>query len=127
MRTVASLLTVLVLGAPLQAGQTSVIAPFVDDLTFVAVHVDVPRIDVDVLAKYLDEDAGHVAKAKALATLTKNTFVRSGGKDFYVLWSWASPLEEPVIVIPLAKEAASQTLAMLVGQIPGYQAEMKGN
>jgi prepilin-type processing-associated H-X9-DG protein len=130
MRTTLALLAVVLLGLPVRAadaaseGQATVVAPYVNDQTFLVAHVDVSRVDVDLIAKLSGDD---VEKVKAVATLAKTTFLRSGGKDLYVVMSWESPTDDLLIVAPLANGAAGQGLTGLVGQIPGFQAEVKGS
>src|SRR2546430_15839342 len=110
MRTLLSLFAVILFGAGVRAGDSAadnhskVIAPYVNDQTFLVAHVDVSRIDFDVVSKYLD--AGNVEKVKAVASLAKATFLRSGGKDLYVLMNWANPTGEVLLVAPLGKDAA---------------------
>ena len=130
MRTIFALFAVGLFGLPVHAGDAAsegharVIAPYVDGQTFLVAHVDVSRIDLDVLAKLSGED---LQKVKAVATLAKTTFLRSGGKDVYVLMNWGRPVDEVLLVAPLARDAATQALATLVTQIPGYEAEVKDN
>jgi hypothetical protein len=89
------------------------------------VHVDVSRINFDVLSKYLDTD--NVEKNKAVATLAKTTFLRSGGKDLYVLLNWGPPVDEVLLVAPLAEDAAGSALVTLVRQLGGFEAIVKDN
>jgi prepilin-type processing-associated H-X9-DG protein len=130
MRTTLALFAVVLLGLPVRAadaaseGHAKIVAPYVNDQTFLVAHVDVSRVDVDVVGRLSGDD---VEKVKAVATLAKTTILRSGGKDVYVLMSWANPMDEVLIVAPLSADAAGQGLTALVGQIPGYQAEIKGN
>src|SRR5262249_55866337 len=102
-----------------------IIAPYVNDQTFVVAHVDVTRINVDVVAKYLDGQEKE--KIKAVAALAKATFLGSGGKDAYVLLNWAHSMDDVLVVPPLARGDGLQALAQLAGQIPGYQVQVKGN
>src|SRR5438132_7139988 len=132
MRTTLALLAVVLLGLPgaradeaAADAHAKLIAPYVNDQTFLIGHVDVSRVNLEVVAKYLDAD--NQEKVKAVAALVKTTFLGSGGKDVYVLMNWASPMDEVLVVAPLAKGAAVQALAQLAAQIPGFHAEMKGN
>jgi Protein of unknown function (DUF1559) len=139
MRVTVPLFVVLALGLSLHAGDSpadrhaKAIAPFVDTQSYVVAHIDVSKIDIDMIAKhlkFLDEaapDKGkELEKVKALATLAKATFLSSGGKDIYAILNWASSLEDILLVAPLNKDAAPQALAALIGQIPGYQADVQG-
>jgi prepilin-type processing-associated H-X9-DG protein len=131
MRTVLALFAGALLALPVQGGDAAsegharAVAPYVDDLTFLIVHVDVSRINFDVLAKYMDTD--NVEKNKAVATLAKTTFLRSGGKDLYVLMNWGPPVDEVLLVAPLAEDAAGSALVTLMRQLGGFEAIVKDN
>ncbi len=139
MRLSLSVCTVILIALFVQAGDSpserhaKAIAPFVDSQSYIVAHLDVSKIDIDMIAKHLkllDEaapDKGkELEKVKALATLAKATFLSSGGKDIYAILNWASSLEDILLVAPLSKDAAPQALAALIGQIPGYEADVRG-
>ncbi len=76
-------------GDPPAERHAKAIAPFVDTQTCVVVHLDVSKLDVDMLAKhlkFLDEaapDKGkELEKVKALATLAKATFLSCGRQRY---------------------------------------------
>jgi hypothetical protein len=131
MRTTPAVLAVVLLGLPARADDAAaeahakIIAPYINDQTFLVAHVDISRVNLDIVAKYVDAD--NQAKVKAVAALAKATFLGSGGKDIYVVMNWANPMDEVLVVAPLAKGAGVQALAQLAGQIPGYQVEVKNN
>jgi prepilin-type processing-associated H-X9-DG protein len=112
MRIYLSLLCVVFLGAAAKAGdgdKIKIIAPYVDDQTFLVAHVDVSRVDVEVVAKYLEAlGAEDVNQAKDIAALAKSKFLKAGGKDLYVLMNWARPMHEFLVVVPIGKEGGRQ-------------------
>ena len=128
MRTTLASFALLLLGLSVSAGESAgdrhakALAPFIDDQTYLIGHLDVSRLDVDFLAKYSGEDG---QKVKAMGTLAKNTFLGAGGKDVYVVLNWASPLQEVLVVAPLAKGSTANALTALASQISGYQVEIK--
>jgi hypothetical protein len=130
MRTLLTSFALVYLGLPARADEAAaeeharVVAPYVNDQTFLVAHIDVGKIDLDVAAKLTGED---VEKAKALAALAKRTFLRAGGKDLYVVLNWGTGPDEALVVVPLSGEAAVTELTGLVRQVPGFQPVVKNN
>jgi prepilin-type processing-associated H-X9-DG protein len=120
MRIVLPVLAVVLLGFSAQGGdvategRTKTIAPYVDDQTYLVVHIDVTRVDLDVVAKYLEAlGVENLNQAKDMAAAVKTKFLKSGGKDFYVLMNWAHPIEEYLVVMPMAKERGRQFMTAI--------------
>ena len=93
MRPVLSALALLCIICPARAGEDAerhakAVAPYVDDQTYICAHIDVSKVNMDLVAKYIDQE--NMQKVTALVTLAKTTFLRSGGKDLYVLLNWAA-------------------------------------
>jgi len=134
MRFVLSLFA-LSLAMPVLAGESAaekhakVIAPFVDEHTYWVGHLDVSKINNDVLSKLMEMFAPpptELEKAKTFAATSKSTFLKSGGKDIYMLMNWIDAMDNVLIVAPLAKDADVPALKALVSQIP-FQAEVKND
>src|SRR5262245_8818113 len=71
-----------------------IVAPFVDDMTTLVVHVDVSRLKIDPFFKLLD-NAGvkdrDLDRAQAVAAAVSDSFLKAGGRDLFVVWNWDAP------------------------------------
>lgn len=130
MRTMLSFSALFLLATSARAADDSAqrhlknLAPFINDETFLVAHIDAARVDIDLVASLLAKTGiNNLDKTKAIATLVKNTFLKAGGKDLYVLMNWANPAEEALIVVPISDDASTSVLTSLLKQIPGFQVE----
>ncbi len=125
MRTMLSIAVLVLVGFSAKAADATsdmhlqAIAPYVNDQTFLVGHIEVGRVDIDLIGSFLEKvGINDIAKVKAVAMLAKNTFLKAGGKDIYFLMNWANPLEEMLFVVPLGADAQAATLTSLMKQIP---------
>jgi hypothetical protein len=106
--------------------RASAVAPFVDSQTVGIAHVDLSRIDVDVLLDWAVE-IGRLDKKELedfrrewrgwLSDLTK-----AGGKDLYIVLSLADlPMEPPLVVVPLAEGVDAEAVRRAIGRIPVFK------
>ena len=132
MRTMFSVALLFLVGLSARAADVAAdlhlqaIAPYVNDETFLVGHVDVARVDIDLVCSFLEKmgiKGNDIDKTKAVASLAKSTFLKAGGKDIHVLMNWANPLEELLMVVPLGEDAQAGTLTSLMKQIPGVQVQ----
>jgi hypothetical protein len=141
MPKIAALFFPLVLTLPAAAGakkfdpeaRAKFLAPFLDAQTIGVIHVDVTRIDVDLLSARLAEAARwsskELAREKALLQEKLGAFAKAGVKEVYVVFSLADLLDLPFVVAPLeegVKEGAVAELFDKVLTIPGVH-EKIGN
>jgi hypothetical protein len=102
------------------------LAPFIDEQTVGVIHVDLTRIDVDALVSWAVE-VGRLEKGAIedfqregrswLADLTK-----VGGKELYVVLSLADlPIDQPLIIMPLADDLDAQAVRAVLGRIPLFK------
>lgn len=119
-----TLLTLVSRGLAVQGDgdkHAKVLAPFVDDQTFVLAHIDVSKIDVNAVVKHLEAmNAPVPAKFQALAQLAKAT-LEASSKDIYVLMNWAHPLDEVLIVIPNIRKGTPPAVPTLIAETLGYR------
>ena len=104
------------------------IAPFLDDRTVAVAHVDLTRVDVDVIAdkivaltKFKPDD---VAEPKKAAAGIVQTLTKAGARDAFLVVSLADlPNEPPFVVLPLEKGADVKAILELtpkVGDVKSY-------
>jgi Protein of unknown function (DUF1559) len=115
------------------AGETKAphqtIAPFVDELTFAVIHVDVPRVKTEELWRRFKQITGVNAPAgeKSFLVELPDKFARAGGKDLFLLFNLADGEMQPLVVAPVGAGADKQALLDLFKQAPdGQVAEKAG-
>jgi hypothetical protein len=92
------------------------VVPFLDELTFAVVHLDLSRIDVNALAAkdYLFELSGlgpeEIEEPKRELRTSLAAFTKAGGKDLYWVFSLADLPNAPFVVVPLPAGADPQVL-----------------
>src|SRR4051812_23633492 len=106
MRTLLAL-PVLLLGcfpaaadeAAASGAHAKALAPYVNDQTFLVVHIDASRLDLGTLARALEMvGAENTDQFKAVVTLGRAALLAAGGKDVYFIMNWPQSIEEVLLV-----------------------------
>src|SRR5439155_2988238 len=131
MKKLATCLVMLVAVGIGGAGETKAphqtIAPFIDDLPFAVIRIDVPRIKVEELWRRFEQITGAKAPAgeKSFLVELPEKFARAGGKELFILLNLADGDMQPLVVVPVGAGADKQALLDLFQQAPGGQVAEK--
>ena len=103
------------------------IAPFIDDLTFVVVRIDVPRVKTEEVWRRVEQFMGAKAPSSEKSFLVElpDKFARAGGKELFVLFNLADGEMQPLVVAPVAAGADKRAMVELFKQAPGSQVAEK--
>jgi hypothetical protein len=86
------------------AAQAKTVAPYVDEQTYLIVHVDFSRINidsaVDALCRLLPDDKEEILQSKAMLQQILDCFIKAGVKDVY-LGCRANIQDFVLLVVPL--------------------------
>ncbi len=101
------------------------VAPFIDDQTFAVVRIDATRVDVPKLTEMLkslsggfDESVEHAAGLLAWIP----SFVKAGGKEFYLVSGLADLSQGPFFtIVPLNDGADAQSILDILGKLPAFK------
>ncbi|MGW8257490.1 MAG: hypothetical protein ACWGMZ_08400, partial [Thermoguttaceae bacterium] len=84
------------------AGRAKLIAPFIGEQTIAVVHVDISRIKIDKLsqmaAQLVPEEKSQIAEIQAQFKSVKESFLKAGGKDIYLVVQAATFLPPKVVI-----------------------------
>ncbi len=106
----------------------TVIAPFVDDLTFAVIRFDVPKINPQELIRRVEQLLGPNAPEdrKDLPKMHAK-LVAAGAKELYVIFNMADRIEQSIALVPLAGVTDKEALRELIKSAPGaHVVESKG-
>jgi hypothetical protein len=99
------------------AARASAIAPYIDEQTFAIVHIDISRLKIDVitdtLINLIPEEKEEILKGKAEVTGIFESFLKAGGKDFYVGIRAIIPTpggEVVYLIVPIDQNADQQAI-----------------
>jgi len=104
-------------------------APFMDDLTFAMVRLDLQRIDLSAVRERLQ---GLGMPKKELAGVFgvieswRRSFLEAQGKEVIVLLNWADPLDAVVVLIPPQQKSDRFALVQAMEKLPGFKAQEAG-
>src|SRR5262245_48262523 len=139
MRNVLVVPLVLLLCGPAVAAERvdhgKTLAPFLDEQTIAAVHVDLSRLDVDSFSRWVTRvtrsDPKEAAEPREALRQLVEGLKKAGARDVYVVLSLADlPDGTPLVVFPVDKETNVKTLKGMVekpGPLGELQFEEKGN
>jgi hypothetical protein len=102
------------------------IAPYVDDLTFAVVRLDVPRIKIEEALRRFEQLAGDKVPAEKINVNAIAKFTQAGGKDVFLLWNMADGVTEPLVVVPMPAGTDRQAMLELMKLAPNTETEEKG-
>lgn len=127
MRAALVVFTVVALAPLTSRGQgenpLKVVAPYINEQTFYVARDDVAQLDPDALAKRLQATGlgEDLEKLRFLAQLARGVLLKAGCREIFVVHNWEHGLDEPLIVVPLPRDANAQALSLLVRQALGYE------
>jgi hypothetical protein len=104
------------------AARAKVIAPLLDGQTFAVAHVDVTRVSLDPLCdellRLVPDAKDVIAAGKSQLGSTLAAFLRAGGKDIYVVFTFAAGLREAPLVgaIPLYPRSDEKAIWATLGR-----------
>ncbi len=114
-------------GEPKTSAQ--IIAPYVDELTFVVVRADVSRLNAEAILQRFEQILGKVREREGAAKFVKAhaEFTEAGGKDVFVVLNLADGLNEFLVVVPLGAGAQKQALLEILKDVgDGKRVEKEG-
>jgi hypothetical protein len=95
------------------AAQARIVAPYIDEQTFLIAHVNFTRIKidsaVDTLGRLLPDDKDDILQSKAMVQQTIDTFIQAGGKDVYIGYR-VNRQDFVFLVIPLGDKFDQQAI-----------------
>jgi hypothetical protein len=95
------------------AAQAKIVAPYIDEQTFLIAHVDFTRIKidsaVDTLCRLLPDDKDDILQSKATIQKTIDSFIQAGGKDIYLGYR-VNRQDFVFLVIPLGDKFDQQAI-----------------
>ena len=96
-----------------------VIAPYVDELTFVVVRADVSRLNAEEILRRAEQIIGEEREPVGAAKFVKAhaKFTEAGGKDVFVLLNLADGGKEFLIVVPLPAGARKQAMLEVLKEV----------
>lgn len=83
------------------------LAPFVDDNTFVVIHVDVKGLDLEGAWKKVKDSLGSAELVNLMApnlkmlTKVRDMFLQTGARELFITSNWAESRDASVMVIPI--------------------------
>ncbi len=107
------------------AAHAKILAPFVDDNTYLLVHIDVATANIAAVFERVKELGApkHMQEAQAVVESLRGRFLKAGGKDVYAVWHWGNPFEDVLVVATLTKDGDADKLADVLREIGPLQAQ----
>ncbi|MCI0641489.1 MAG: DUF1559 domain-containing protein [Gemmataceae bacterium] len=102
-----------------------VLAPYVDEDTFLLVHLDVSRANIEAVFERVKELGApkHMQEGKAVLEGLRGRFLKAGGKDAYALWNWGNAFEDVLVVATVTKDGSADKVAEVLSEIGPLQAK----
>ncbi|MGA2799562.1 MAG: hypothetical protein ABSE63_18420 [Thermoguttaceae bacterium] len=86
------------------AAQAKIVTPYIDEQTFLIVHMDFSKVKIDygmdALARLIPDDKEEILESKATLQQMMDSYIQAGGRDIYITIR-ANPRDAVLLVVPV--------------------------